>query len=142
MDQHLVLSAVERGLVAHSFGLILLARPRIAADFYARLFARAPALRPLFPSDLAGQQQKFLDMLGVVAAALDDPAPLLTTLQTLGAAHRGYGVPAEAYPLAGQVWLETMAAALGSFWTPELAAAWAALYRWLEDVMLAGAAHR
>ncbi len=108
-----------------------------AADFYARLFARAPDVRPLFPADLAGQGGKLVAMLALVVRGLGDLAPLLLAIDALGARHARYGVRPAHFAAVGTALVETLAARLGSDFTPAAAAGWGAAYALLSARMIA-----
>ena len=60
-------------------------------------------------------------------------------LRAMGARHKGYGVMDEHYATVGQALLDTLAAALGDAFTPEVRSAWTALYGAVESAMKAGA---
>ena len=126
-------------LVRESFAVLQPEMSDLAAQFYARLFARDPSLRSLFSSDMADQQRKFAAMLNLMIEYLDQPFKLHPVLARLGAQHQGYGVQADYYPVLGQVLVETVAIAYGSAWTPALETAWQALFRWMAREMQAGA---
>lgn len=85
------------------------------------------------------QSQKLIDMLGVLISMLERPLGLDMELRAMGARHKGYGVMDEHYATVGQALLDTLAAALGDAFTPEVRSAWTALYGAVESAMKAGA---
>lgn len=127
-------------LVKSSFALVTPIVDDAVADFYQRLFDRAPHLRGMFPQDLSGQRKKLAAVLGVAVGSLQRIDTLLPTLRELGAKHAGYGVKIEHYPIVGGALLETLEAGLGDAWTEEVAQAWVAAYTALSGAMLDGAA--
>jgi hemoglobin-like flavoprotein len=129
----------DAALVRHTWALILPQRKQVCRSFYERLFARHPELRPLFKGDIDHQADLFVTMINTVISALDDPRPVRPLIETLGARHVDYGVAAGDYDKFEQVLLETLAEALGDEATPEVQAAWQAVFEELSAVMRAGA---
>ena len=111
-----------------------------ALVFYRRLFEIDPALRPLFKHDIEEQSRKLMDMLGLLIAMLERPAGLDVELRSLGARHRDYGVKDEHYATVGQALLGMIGEVLGEQFTPEVRAAWTALYQAVQNAMKTGAA--
>jgi len=109
-----------------------------ATHFYANLFARAPALRSLFPSDMNLQRMKLVQTLGVVAAGLDQPEVLIGTLEELGARHRGYGVKFAHYVEVGEALIAALAEVNGPAFTGSARSAWHRLYAWVAEQMRRG----
>lgn len=81
---------------------------RLAETFYARLFALAPHLRPMFPNDLRAQAEKLTAALDVVVRNFEDPAANAAVLASLGRRHAGYGVKPEHYTLVVDLLVESM----------------------------------
>ena len=71
---------------------------------------------------------------------LDALPTLVPVLKAMGGRHVAYGTLPAHYPLVGNALLATLKAALGPAWTPEVAAAWTAVYGVVADTMMAGAA--
>lgn len=109
-----------------------------ARRFYERLFERAPALRRLFPTDMTQQRVKLVQMLGIVAAGLDEPEHLIGTLQDLGARHRGYGAKFAHYIEVGEALLDALAEVNGPAFNNDSRAAWQRLYVWVSEQMRRG----
>jgi hemoglobin-like flavoprotein len=75
---------------------------RFSADsFYAELFAIDPALRKLFPQDLAAQKHKLTGAIVSVVKNIDDLSKVIPTLQALGKRHTDLGVTAQMYETVG-----------------------------------------
>lgn len=108
----------------------VLAASGVAASdlFYAKLFEIAPEVRSMFADDMAAQKVKLKDTLVALVEQIDAPEDLRDMLQRLGQRHRGYGAKTEHYGPVGAALLCTLETALGPRFTPEVKAAWAALY--------------
>ncbi|POM25870.1 Bacterial hemoglobin [Actinomadura rubteroloni] len=107
----------------------------VAEYFYADLFERDPALRGLFPSALAKQQEKLLAALSHIVGLVDDTPELVPFLQDLGRRHNGFGVVAGNYPTVGASLLATLAHFSGPEWNEELERDWTAAYQLVAQVM-------
>ncbi len=111
-----------------------------AADiFYKTLFELDPALRPLFPDDLAEQKKKLMAMLGRVIPSLHKLDTLLDAVADLGARHAGYGVEPSQYDTVGKALLSTLAAGLGDDFDIQTRHAWTAAYSILAGTMIGAA---
>jgi len=116
------------GLVQASFAQVTLIADQAADLFYARLFQLDPTLRGMFKNDMAEQRQKLIAMLTFTVNNLTQPEELLPAIQALGRRHVGYGVKNRHYETLGAALLWTFEKALGEEYTPEVKAAWAAVY--------------
>jgi hemoglobin-like flavoprotein len=124
-----------------SLGLVAPRGDRLMDVFYARLFAAAPAVKPLFAaSDFDRQKTMLLGVLALLPRSLRDPAALIPTLRQLGARHVAYGAEPGHYPVVGQVLIASMAEVAGEAWRPEYERAWAAALDIVAGAMLDGAA--
>ena len=114
-----------------SFDLIAPHGDELMDTFYARLFAAAPAVKPLFAgTDLRRQKTMLLGTLVLLRKSLRD----------LGARHVAYGAEPAHYPLVGQVLIGSMADLAGDAWRPEYARAWATAFSLVAGAMVDGAA--
>lgn len=95
--------------------------------FFDSLFARDPALKPLFKSDIEKHKIAFQSTLGMAIAKLDQPETLIPVLENLGARHTGYGVQKTDYETAGFVLIDTLSVHLGTDFDAETEAAWVEL---------------
>jgi len=111
-----------------------------ALEFYRKLFAIAPEVRPLFRHDIEEQAKKLIDMLGVLVVMLERPAALDAELRDLGARHAGYGVKDSHYHAVGRALLGMLADVCGPAFTPEVRDAWLSLYEAVQCGMRRGAA--
>ena len=134
-----MLTPSQAAAVMQSFALVRPHADRAAAQFYHRLFALDPKLRPLFPADLAEQGRKLMQMLGTVVEQLDRLDAVLPGIKALGARHAGYGAKEAHYDTAGGALLWTLEQGLGDKFTPEVRTAWIAAYTLIADAMKAAA---
>jgi len=124
-----------------------------AADlFYRRLFELKPEYQALFPENMAGQKSKLLRMLSFIVKSLDYPESawkdevpeqedLLLVLLALGRRHQAlYDVPKEGYGTVGEALLWTLDYGLGEAFTPEVRAAWTAVYKAVSTTMILSSA--
>ena len=124
-----------------SFDLVALRGEELIDLFYAKLFAAAPAVRPLFAhTDLRRQKAMLLATLVLLRKSLRDLDAILPKLHALGARHVSYGAEPEHYPVVGQVLIESMADVAGAAWRPEYSTAWAEAFSVVAGAMLEGAA--
>jgi hemoglobin-like flavoprotein len=120
-----------------------------AADlFYRRLFELKPEYQTLFPENMAGQKSKLVRMLAFIVKSLDYPESawreevseaedLLLVLLALGRRHTAlYEVPREAYGSVGEALLWTLDYGLGEAFTPQVRAAWTAVYKAVSTTMI------
>jgi hemoglobin-like flavoprotein len=122
-----------------SFDLVAPRGDQLMDEFYSRLFAAAPAVRPLFPDNMNRQKVMLLGALVLLRKSLRDLDSIVPKLRDLGARHVAYGAKPEHYPLVGSVLIASMAAIAGAAWTAEYEAAWAEAYDIVATTMLEGA---
>jgi hemoglobin-like flavoprotein len=122
-----------------SFDLIAPRGEELMDEFYSRLFAVAPAVRPLFSDDMSRQKAMLLSALVLVRKSLRDLDRLVPKLRALGARHVAYGAKPEHYPVVASVLIASMAAIAGDEWTDEYEAAWTAALDLIAGVMIEGA---
>ena len=132
---HLDLEALET-----SFDLVAPRGDELMDIFYARLFAAAPGVKPLFAgTDLRRQKAMLLGTLVLLRKSLRDLDAIVPTLRELGARHVAYGARPEHYPVVGEVLIASMAEVAGDAWRPEYERAWAAAFDVVAGAMLEGA---
>jgi hemoglobin-like flavoprotein len=123
-----------------SFDLIAPRGDELMDVFYARLFAAAPAVKPLFAStDLKRQKVMLLGTLVLLRKSLRDLDAIVPKLRNLGACHVAYGAQVEHYPVVGQVLIESMAEIAGDDWRPEYERAWGDAFAIVAGAMIEGA---
>jgi hemoglobin-like flavoprotein len=124
-----------------SFDLVAPDGEKLVDIFYARLFAAAPAVKPLFAAtDLRRQKSMLLATLVLLRKSLRDLDRIVPALRDLGARHVAYGARAEHYPVVGAILIASMAEVAGDSWRPEYERAWSAAFEVVAGVMLDGAA--
>lgn len=111
-----------------------------ALIFYQKLFALAPAVRPLFSTDIEVQSRKLTRMLTELLSLAEKPSELRSVLHALGARHVDYGALPEHYPIVVETLIEMLASVLGNDFTPALRAKWKGLLDHVSAIMLEGAA--
>jgi methyl-accepting chemotaxis protein len=132
--------ALDLDALETSFDLVAPRGDELVDSFYARLFAAAPAVKPLFAgTDLAHQKTMLLATLVLLRKSLRDLGAVVPKLQELGRRHVGYGAKPEHYPVVGEVLIASMAEVAGPQWRPEYGRAWADALAVVAGVMVEGA---
>ena len=133
--------ALDLDALEESFDLVAPRGDDLMHTFYARLFATAPAVEPLFAgADMRRQKQMLLSALVLLRKSLRDLDAILPTLHALGARHVAYGAEPSHYPVVGAVLIASMGEIAGSAWKPEYDDAWAEACSVVAGAMLEGAA--
>jgi methyl-accepting chemotaxis protein len=123
-----------------SFDLIAPRGDELMDEFYARLFAAAPAVEPLFAgTDLKRQKTMLLGTLVLLRNSLRNLDAIVPKLRELGARHVPYGARPEHYPVVGEVLIAAMRAVAGTAWTLEYEQAWGEAYGVVAATMIEGA---
>jgi hemoglobin-like flavoprotein len=129
----------EKSLVKETFAKVVPIADTAAALFYGRLFELDPSLRSLFRTDLREQGKKLMQIIGYCVGKLDELDELVPAVKELGRKHAEYGAEEEDYATVGGALLWTLEQGLGAAFTPEVKAAWTAVYELLAATMLEGA---
>ena len=122
-----------------SFDLVAPRGDEVMDEFYSRLFAAAPGVKPLFPNDLDRQKTMLLGTLVLLRKSLRNLDAIVPKLRDLGARHVAYGAKPEHYPVVGSVLIASLAAVAGEAWTAEHEQAWTEAFEVVAGAMLAGA---
>jgi methyl-accepting chemotaxis protein len=123
-----------------SFDLIAPRGDELMDVFYARLFAAAPAVQPLFAGiDLKKQKGMLLATLVLLRKSLRNLDAIVPKLRELGARHVAYGARPEHYPVVGEVLIASMAEIAGPVWTDEYEQAWSTAFGIVAGAMIEGA---
>lgn len=109
-----------------------------AALFYGKLFEAAPAVKPLFSSDMSVQGRKLMQMISIAVNNMEQIEDIVPALVDLGAKHVDYGAAPEHYPVVGEILIDTLKTALGDEFTKDAEEAWQRTYSALASVMLSG----
>ncbi len=130
--------ADQIALIRSQFALLKGAEDIFAVAFYARLFELAPAVRPMFPTDIKEQSRKLSMTLAFAINSLDRPETLRPVVTALGARHLGYGAKLDQFGLVGVALLDTLARTLGEAFDFRAMEAWGAAYGALSTMMREG----
>ena len=132
--------ALDLDALETSFDLVAPRGDDLMDAFYARLFATAPAVEPLFAgSDMRRQKAMLLGALVLLRKSLRDLDAIVPALRNLGARHAAYGAEAAHYPVVGAVLIASMEEIAGPAWQPEYETAWAEAFGIVAGAMLDGA---
>lgn len=102
LDTALAARLRETYHLVRSRGLLL------AERFYAKLFAAAPSLRPMFRGDITSQAAKLMASLDAVVRCFETPGHASAMLTDLGRRHAGYGARPEHYAVVCTLLIECM----------------------------------
>jgi hemoglobin-like flavoprotein len=132
--------SLDLNALEESFDLVAPRGDELMDTFYARLFATAPAVQPLFAAtDLRRQKTMLLGALVLVRQSLRNLDAIAPKLRQLGARHVAYGARPEHYPVVGAVLIASMAEIAGDAWRPTYERAWSAAFEVVAGAMLDGA---
>jgi nitric oxide dioxygenase len=125
-------------LVELSFVKVKLISEQASALFYGRLFEKKPELRPLFKGDMKEQGRLLMATLATAVALLKRPVQLQQAVEDLGVRHAKYNVQTEHFEPVGEALIWTLEKGLGPDFTPEVKAAWIAMYQIVSMTMIRG----
>ena len=128
---------IER--LENSFNLLAPRGPELVDRFYAHLFSKHPALRPMFPSEMGEQKKKLLGSLVLVMENIRNAEKLEQPLKDMGERHVGYGTAPEHYPVVRDTLVSVMAEMAGDAWNDQLTRDWNGALDFVASVMLEGA---
>ena len=140
-DRQAGMTPEEIELVTRSAERVAPRLPELSADFYGRLFAAHPEVRPLFPADNTGQEAKFAASLAAIVEAIPDFVAFSDRTAALGRVHAAHRIGAAQYGVVGAVLLETLGES-DPQWDGPTAAAWATAYDLLAESMMLAARTR
>jgi hemoglobin-like flavoprotein len=127
------------GRIKTSYASVAAQHGQLASRFYEAMFAVAPNLRSLFPSDLTSLRGHFEAALALVVKNLDEVSALRNSLRELGAMHVHWGARPEDYETAREA-LITAIRGLSSAWDEVLERHWRAAITAIIVPMMEGAA--
>lgn len=111
---------------------------KVAEIFYSNLFGAHPEAKALFEdTNMATQGVALIGMIDAAVANVDNADVLVPTLQALGVRHGGYGCQEAHYDYVGAALIQTLGQGLGAAFTPEVKAAWVAVYGVIKSTMWA-----
>jgi hemoglobin-like flavoprotein len=126
----------QTALIRTSFDAIWPIRRKLADLFYSRFFELVPETRQLFPEDLERQRLKLMDMIAAIVGALDQRELFQSLITHSGHQHAEFGVTQSQYAAFGEALIWSLERQFGAAFTPELRAAWRALYAIVQDEMV------
>jgi hemoglobin-like flavoprotein len=129
---------MDAELLETSLALVDTPDDGLTTRFYAILFERYPAVRPMFREDIAAQAKMLRSAIISVVDHLDDPTWLTETLGELGARHASWGVMAQMYDAVTECMVAAMVEIGGSAWTPQMTDAWLEALDAISGLMLLG----
>lgn len=129
--------ADDRTLVEASFARVAPRAGPLVERFYQTLFRLAPAVRPMFPADLGGQQKKLVGALALAVGNLRKPEVLAPALVGLGERHAAYPIDEGHFAPVGAALLEALAAEDAQF-DEATRAAWGRVYGQITSLMVQG----
>ena len=122
-----------------SFALLAPKANQLVSRFYDELFARYPAVKPMFANTTKiKQQKKLVAALKLVIANLDNPDALVPVLTEMGQRHQGYGAKPEHYSAVAETLLDVMKEFAGKAWTKKVHQAWSDALNLVAETMLGG----
>ncbi len=121
-----------------SFKLLAPRGEELVDQFYARLFAENPSVRPMFPESLADQKKKFLAGLVLVFENIRNPEKLAEPLKKLGGRHEWYGTKVEHYPVIRDVLIYVMSEMAGNQENDQLTEDWTTALNLVASIMAKG----
>ena len=130
------ISAEQKKLVQETFAKVAPIAEAAAELFYNKLFELDPSLKALFKGDMKEQGRKLMATLKVAVAGLDNLEKLVPVVQDLGRRHAGYGVKDAHYDTVAAALIWALGQGLKDDFTPEVEAAWTAVYTMLADTMV------
>ena len=130
---------LEADILRNSFELISPQAEEVMSRFYDELFARFPAVKPMFANTTKAKQMKMLlASLKLVIANLDNPDKLVPALQEMGKRHKGYGAVPEHYTAVAETLMDVMKEFAGKAWTKQVHQAWTDALNLVAETMLGG----
>ena len=122
-------------LVRDSFEQVTTRREDFAEFFYACLFDLSPDMKALFKGDIAGQAQRFMEMVAVAVNGMTTEQTISSALDMLGTSHRNMEIKTSHYIPFGQALIWSLAQTLGNEFTPETRRAWEDWYELVAQTM-------
>ena len=131
------LNEQQKQLIEHSIERVAEVAGDPSPHVYARLFAQAPEMEPLFILDTDGNARghMLMEALDCIFDFLGPRTYSTTLIQSELINHEGFGVPPRIFTTFFNVVMETFRELLGAEWTAETDAAWDALLTELDTVV-------
>jgi hemoglobin-like flavoprotein len=130
----------EIKLIKTSWAHFRRVKPEVVADaFYSKLFLDNPGLRKMFPTEMEGLYEKFIQMLNTIVARLGNLDSLKSEITDMGVRHKAYKVKPIHYKMIEDALIWTLKNGLSNDWTEDIEQAWRKCYNILSDTMIAAA---
>jgi len=136
------MTSEQATLIRTSFDAMWPIRRQLAEHFYSRFFELVPEARRMFPADMEKQRLKLMDMIAAIVGSLDQRDLLQSLIAHSGRQHAAFGVTPPQYAALGEALIWSLERQFGAAFTPELRAAWRALYAVVQDEMVRAGAQR
>lgn len=128
---------LEADMLRDSFKLLEPQAEEVMSRFYDELFARFPAVKPMFAKTTKAKQMRMLlASLKLVVANLDNPDKLVPALQQMGKRHKGYGAVPDHYTAVAETLMDVMKEFAGKAWTKQVHQAWTDALNLVAETML------
>lgn len=137
-----MLTEREVDLICDSAERLVDANVAATNTFYANLFKTAPAVRPLFATDMFEQSEKLWQSIVLVVQNIETLDEINGALREMGRRHVTYGAKPEHYDVVCSVLIETLGVLMARDWTPDHKLAWEKALGYVASVMIEGANER
>ena len=129
---------MDAELLETSLALVDTPDDGLTTRFYALLFERYPAVRPMFSDDMGHQAKRLRSTIVSVADHLDDPTWLTETLGDLRSRRASWGAVAPRYNAVTECMVAAMAEIGGDAWTRQMNDTWVEALNAVSGLMLLG----
>lgn len=123
-------------LVQDSFDRVFPIRDELSESFYSELFAMAPVVQDMFPSDMTEQRLKLSDTLSYTVRNLHRPEIVEETIVGLARRHVKYGARPEHFAPVGMALIAALKQNMPGGLTEPEAEAWIEAYTFISDLMI------
>ena len=127
-------------LARESFSPLAGRAAELADRFFANLFARQPAVRPLFPADVADLKKQIPSAVKSLLANAEKLETIESTLRELGKTYAKTGALEVHYATVSRTFVDTMREMSGAAWQARYTRAWNGIFAAVTKTMLRAAA--
>ena len=132
-------SQINKKLLVETFEALAPAGEQIVAQFYERLFADYPQVKPLFAGvNQKEQEKKLLNALSLVVNSVAKDDLPVELLRQMGRRHQRYGAKVEHYEAVAKTLLKVLAEHAGESWTKAVQATWTNAINAVASAMIDG----
>lgn len=113
----------------------------LGMSFYARLFEKYPAVRPLFSTPPQEQHKKLIASIASIVGAVEKPDLLLPFLHAMGIRHLKYRTENSHYAAVSENLVAVLSDHLSKEgeWTDEMRTTWEAALKTVSEIMIEAA---